>query len=120
MGQDFPTGPPASPRETPPPAVLNNKYTQTMSWCRLYPVACVREVSIEAAFLAAAYIFMLFVTGSELPTVWRVLKFGLIFMLLTIAGRMISDGLGDKMAITAVSGLGGKMVSIMAKGFVSW
>ncbi len=111
--------PPASPSD-PPQAILNNKYTQTMSWCRLYPVTCLREVSIEAAFLGAAYVFLLQVTGSEVPTPWRVLKFGLIFILLTLGGRMISDSLGDKMAITAMSSLGGKMVSIMAKGLVSW
>lgn len=107
-------------KQTPPPPVANTKVTQTMSWCRLDPLACTKEVCVEAAFLGAAYIFLLFVTGSEVPLPLAVIKFLLVFVLLTLAGRMVSDSLGDKMAITAVSGLGGKMVSILAKGFVSW
>ena len=103
-----------------PTPLANNRITQTMSWCRLDPVACAREVTIEAAFLAAAYLFMLLVTGSDVPSVFAVLKFGLIFILLTLAARMLSDGLGDKMAITAVSALGTKMVSLMAPKIVAW
>ncbi len=105
---------------TLPTPLANNRITQTMSWCRADPVACAREVSMEAAFLAAAYLFMLLVTGSDVPSVFAVLKFGLIFILLTLAARMLSDGLGDKMAITAVSALGTKMVSLMAPKIVAW
>lgn len=101
-------------------SLSTNKVNQTMSWCRLDPVSCLREVGIEAAFLSAAYTTLLFVTGGEVPGPLTLVKFVLLFVLFSMAGRMLSDGLGDKMAITAVSGLGSKLVSIIAPKFVGW
>ena len=100
--------------------MANTKITQTMSWCRLDPAGCAREVGIEAAFLAAAYTTLLFVTGGEVPGPLTLLKFVLLFVFFSMSGRMLSDSLGDKMAITAVSGLGSKIVSIIAPRFVGW
>lgn len=105
---------------TPPPVMANTKITQTMSWCRLDPAGCAREVGIEAAFLAAAYTTLLFVTGGQVPGPLTIVKFVLLFIFFSMSGRMLSDSLGDKMAITAVSGLGSKIVSIIAPRFVGW
>lgn len=105
---------------TIPLPLVNTKITQTMSWCRLDPVGCAQEVGTEAAFLCAAYTTLLFVTGGKVPSPLRLVKFVLLFVLFSMAGRLLSDSLGDKMAITAVSGLGSKLVSILAPQFVGW
>ncbi len=103
-----------------PQPLANTKISQTMSWCRLDPVACARQVGMEAAFLAAAYLFLLVVTGSEVPAPLPILKFGMVFVVMSLAARMLSDSLGDKMAFTAVSALGSKVVSIIAPKIVAW
>jgi hypothetical protein len=120
MATPTPTPTPTPPTKSVPLPLANNKIIQTMSWCRLDPVSCAREVAIEAAFLAAAYTTLLFISGSKVPPLLKLLKFVLLFVFFSMSGRLLSDSLGDKMAITAVSGLGSKLVSIMAPQFVGW
>lgn len=103
-----------------PVPLANNRVAATQGWCRVDPMVCTRQAVIESAFLAAAYVSLLFVTGGELPPPVAILKFVVVFTLLTLAARMVSDDLGNKMSITATSGLGSKIVSILAPRFVSW
>lgn len=99
---------------------VNNALAQTQSWCRYDPLACLRQVAVETGFLATAYVFILAFTRSPMPRPLAVLQFALLFSLLSFAGRQISDNLGDKISITAISGLGAKLVSILAPKFVAW
>ena len=93
---------------------------QPHNWCFRDPMACLRQVGIETGFLATAYVFLLWVTHSPMPPPLRVAQFVLLFALLSFAGRQLSDGLGDKIAITALSGIGSKLVAILAPKFVMW
>lgn len=70
--------------------------------------------------MACSYVSLLYITGGDMPPLLAVVKFIAVFTLLTLAARMISDDLGNKMSITAVSGLGSKVVSILAPRFVGW
>lgn len=81
---------------------------------------CVQQVVVEAAFVAAAYSSVLLLTGGAVPGVANVLKFVGVFTVLCLAARMVSDDLGNKITITAVSGLGAKTVSMLAPRFVGW
>ena len=98
----------------------NNEVTQTLSWCRYAPMTCLRQVAIETAFLAVSYVAILFATNSVVPSLLAVVRFSLLFALLSFAGRQISDGLGDKISVTALTGLGAKVVSVLAPKFVTW
>lgn len=105
----------------PPPQQLSNtQLNQVTSWCRYDPLICVREVLVETLFVAAGYCSILYLTGSAVPAPQVVLKFMAVFTTLSLASRMISDDLGNKLSITAVSGIGAKAVSIMAPRFVGW
>lgn len=105
----------------PPPQQLGNtKLNQMSSWCRYDPMLCVQQVVVEALFVAAAYSSLLLLTGGAVPSVVSVLKFVGVFSVLCVAARMVSDDLGNKISITAVSGLGGKTVSMLAPRFVGW
>ena len=104
----------------PPPQLGNTQLAQVSSWCRYDPMVCVREVGIEAAFLAAAYCALIFLTGGPVPGIENILKFIVVFAVLSLGGRMVSDDLGNKVSITAISGVGAKVVSFLAPRFVSW
>lgn len=111
---------PTPSKQDVPAPLANGKVTSTLSWCRTDPLVCVRQAGVESAFLAAAYVSLLFITGGDLPGVLAVVKFAVVFTLLSLAARMVSDDLGNKMSITAISGLGSKIVSILAPKFVGW
>lgn len=104
----------------PPPQLSNTQLNQVSSWCRYDPWVCVREVLIETIFIAGAYMAILFLTGGAVPPAFVVLKFIGIFALFTVAARMVSDDVGNKISISAISGVGGKIVGILAPRFVSW
>lgn len=104
----------------PPPQMTNTQLSQVNSWCRYDPAVCAKEVGIEAAFLVASYCALIFLTGGPVPGVWGILKFIATFVVLSLAARMVSDDLGNKVSITAVSGLGAKTVSFLAPKFVGW
>ena len=55
-----------------------------------------------------------------MPRALNIVKFLATFIVLSLAARMISDDLGNKLSITAVSGIGSKTVSLLAPRFVSW
>lgn len=105
----------------PPPADLQKtQLNQTSSWCRYDPMVCLQEVALEAAFIALAYCSMLFLTGGAVPNLLNLVLFMVSFVVLSVGARMISDDLGNKLSISAVSGIGSKAVSILAPRFVGW
>lgn len=104
----------------PPDQLSKTQLNQVSSWCRYDPLVCVGQVALETAFIAAAYSATLYVSGGTVPAVKSLVLFFLMFMVLGIAARMISDDLGNKISITAISGIGSKVVSIIAPRFVSW
>ncbi len=105
----------------PPPQQLSNtQLNQMSSWCRYDPLLCVQQVVVEALFIAAAYSSVLLLTGGTVPGAVDVLKFVCVFVTLCVAARMVSDDLGNKISITAVSGIGAKTVSMLAPRFVGW
>ena len=104
----------------PPEGLARTQAGQLDSWCRYDPLLCSALVGVEALFLAAAYSCVLFLTGGAVPGPPVVLKFLAVFGLLSLAARMVSDDLGNKLSISAVSGIGGKCVSILAPRFVGW
>lgn len=104
----------------PPENLARTQLNQVSSWCRYDPMICLAEVGVEAGFIAASYCAMLFLTGGAVPSVLNIIKFLLTFTVLSIAARMLSDDLGNKLSISAVSGIGSKTVSILAPKFVGW
>lgn len=109
------------PNPRPPPDQLaRTQMNQITSWCRYDPVMCVIQVGIEAVFIALAYCALLFLTGGTVPGPLAILKFLASFITLSLAARQISDDLGNKLSISAVSGLGSKCVSMLATRFVGW
>lgn len=104
----------------PPEQLAKTQLGQISSWCRYDPMVCLAEVGVEAVFIALAYCSMLFLTGGAVPTPASLLRFLLSFTVLSVAARMISDDLGNKLSISAVSGIGSKTVSLLAPRFVSW
>lgn len=104
----------------PPEQLAKTQLGQISSWCRYDPMICLAEVGVEAGFIALAYCSMLFLTGGAVPGPLAILKFLLSFTVLSMAARMISDDLGNKLSISAVSGIGSKTVSILAPRFVGW
>lgn len=104
----------------PPEQLARTQLAQVSSWCRYDPMICLMEVGIEAGFIVLAYCSMLFLTGGAVPNPLNIVKFLLSFTVLSVAARMISDDLGNKLSISAVSGIGSKAVSILAPRFVSW
>ena len=104
----------------PPEQLAKTQMSQVSSWCRYDPMICLMEVGIEAGFIALAYCSMLFLTGGAVPGLGSVLKFLVSFTVLSVAARMVSDDLGNKLSISAVSGIGSKTVSILAPRFVGW
>lgn len=104
----------------PPDALMKTQLSQVSSWCRYDPLVCVGQVAVETAFVATAYCAVFYVTGGRVPDLKSLALFFAMFMVLGIAARMISDDLGNKLSITATSGIGSKLVSLLAPRFVSW
>lgn len=104
----------------PPEAMARTQAGQTNSWCRYDPLTCAGLVGTEAVFIATAYSAVLFLTSGNVPDPLTVLKFLAMFTLMSLAARMVSDDLGNKLSISAVSGIGGKCISLLAPRFVGW
>lgn len=104
----------------PPEALAKTEAGQTNSWCRYDPALCVAQIWIEAAFISSAYCALLFLTGGTPPGPLDLVKFLGLFFLMSLAARMISDDLGNKLSISALSGIGSKCVSVLAPRFVGW
>jgi hypothetical protein len=104
----------------PPDQLAKTQLGQVSSWCRYDPVVCLAEVGVEAMFILLAYCSLLFISGGPVPGLGQVLKFLSAFGVLSVAARMVSDDLGNKLSITAVSGIGAKAVSLLAPKFVGW
>lgn len=104
----------------PPEQLAKTQLNQVNSWCRYDPLVCVTEVGIETAFLAVAFTAVLFLLGGAVPGPLALIKFMALFGVVSIAARMVSDDLGNKLSIAAVSGLGGKIVTLLAPRFVGW
>lgn len=104
----------------PPEALQRTQQAQINAWCRYDPVVCLVEVCVEAVFIALSYTSMLFLTGGAVPPPTAIAKFLACFVVLSVAARMVSDDLGNKLSISAVSGIGSKAVSVLAPRFVGW
>lgn len=104
----------------PPEVHARAQQTQVNSWCRYDPLVCLTQVGLEAVFIVIGYCSLLFLTGGQVPGVSDILKFLATFGVVSVAARMISDDLGNKLSINAVSGLGGKCVAMLAPRFVGW
>jgi hypothetical protein len=52
--------------------------------------------------------------------VGNLIKFTLVFLLMNIAARMVSDSFSDKLSIAALSGLGLKCTSLLVPQLSSW
>jgi hypothetical protein len=75
---------------------------------------------VETLFLIMTYSAVIFLVGGAVPTVANLIKFSVIFLIMNIAARMVSDSFSDKLAIAALSGLGLKVASLMAPRIISW
>lgn len=104
----------------PPEPLARTQFGQTNSWCRYDPALCVGQIGIEAAFIATGYCSVVFLTGGTPPTPLDLIKFLGLFFLMSLAARMISDDLGNKLSISALSGIGSKCVSVLVPRFVGW
>ena len=104
----------------PPPQLSNTQLNQVSSWCRYDPWVCVRAVGIETLFVAASYCAVLYLTGGVVPRADVVLKFMGMFGMFTLAARMVSDDVGNKIGISAIAGVGNKIVAVLAPRFVGW
>jgi hypothetical protein len=98
----------------------NNFLNNTTSWCRLNPIGCGRQAMTETFFLIMSYSAIIFLVGGSVPTVENLIKFSVIFLMMNIAARMVSDSFSDKLAIAALSGLGLKIVSTIAPKIIAW
>lgn len=103
-----------------PQPLQNNFLNNTTSWCRLNPIGCGRQAVLETFFLIMTYSAVIFLVGGMVPTVGNLIKFSIIFLIMNIAARMVSDSFSDKLAIAALSGLGLKVVSLIAPKVVAW
>lgn len=105
----------------PPPQQLSaTQLNQVSSWCRYDPWVCVRTVGIETFFVAAAYCAALYLTGGAVPLAADVLKFIAMYASFALAARMVSDDVGNKVGISAIAGVGNKIVTVLAPRFVTW
>jgi len=98
----------------------NNFLNNTTSWCRLNPIGCGRQAVTETFFLIMSYSAIIFLVGGSVPTVENLIKFSVIFLMMNLAARMVSDSFSDKIAIAALSGLGLKCASLLAPRIISW
>ena len=106
----------------PPPDKLARDFqvVQMDSWCRYDPMPCLAQVAIESLFVAASYSSLILLTGGSVPKPLAVVSFLVVFIVLNAGARMISEDLGNKLSIAAVSSLGMKAASILAPKIVSW
>lgn len=104
----------------PPESHAKTQAGQVNGWCRYDPLTCSALAAAEAAFIAAAYTAVLFLTSGVPPGPAQLLKFLLMYTVLSLSARMVSDDLGNKMSISAMSGIGGKCISVLAPRFVGW
>ena len=102
------------------PNQTTNFLNNTQAWARRAPIAAAVQAAIETGFLIMAYSAIIFLVGGTPPTIQNLFKFGFVFLIMNIAARMVSDSFSDKLAIAALSGLGLKIVSVMAPKVVSW
>jgi len=102
------------------PNQSTNMLNNTQAWARRAPITAAMQAAIETGFLIMAYSSIIFLVGGQPPTVQNLLKFGLVFLVLNIAARMVSDSFSDKLAIAALSGLALKICSTIAPKIVSW
>lgn len=103
-----------------PQPLQNNFLNNTTSWCRLNPIGCGRQAVLETFFLIMTYSAVIFLVGGMVPTVGNLIKFSVIFLIMNIAARMVSDSFSDKLAIAALSGLGLKIASLLAPKIIGW
>lgn len=103
-----------------PQPLQNNFLNNTTSWCRLNPIGCGRQAVLETFFLIMTYSAVIFLIGGMVPTVGSLIKFSIIFLIMNIAARMVSDSFSDKLAIAALSGLGLKIASLLAPKIIGW
>jgi len=103
-----------------PQPLQNNFLNNTTSWCRLNPIGCGRQAVIETFFLIMTYSAVIFLVGGMVPTVANLIRFSVIFLIMNVAARMVSDSFSDKMAIAALSGLGLKIASLLAPKIIGW
>ena len=118
--------------DVPPPADNQRaENTQVNSWCRYDPLLCLRTVAIEAAFLMVSFCILRLVLEPKtapgiggffgvLPSPWMLLTFVALFTFVSYCGRLLSDDLGNKVSFTAIGGIGAKIMTAMAPGFVGW
>ena len=104
----------------PPDQLARTELNQVSAWCRYDPGVCLVQVGVEALFILLSYCALLYLTGGAVPGPLDIAKFLASFSVLNIAARLISDDLGNKLSISAVSGIGNKCVSMLASKFVSW
>lgn len=105
----------------PPPEQLERtRVNQMDSWCRYDPLYCSIQVLVETVFLIVGYCAVLFLTGGDVPGPLQILKFLLMFVVASMGARMLSDDLGNKLTFAAVSGVGSKIVTVLAPRFVGW
>jgi hypothetical protein len=103
-----------------PQPLQHNFLNNTTSWCRLNPIGCGRQAMVETLFLIMTYSAVIFLVGGAVPTVANLIKFSVIFLIMNIAARMVSDSFSDKLAIAALSGLGLKVASLLAPRIIGW
>ena len=109
------------PNYRPPPDQLaKTELNQVSAWCRFDPGVCLVQVGVEAVFILLSYCALLFLTGGAVPGPLNILKFFAAFCTLSVAARMVSDDLGNKISISAVAGIGNKCVAMLAPRFVGW
>ena len=104
----------------PPEQLAKTQLGQVSSWCRYDPLICLTEVAIEVAFIGLAFCALLFLSGGSVPGLADIAKFAASFAVLSVTARWISDDLGNKLSIAAISGIGAKCVAFLAPKFVSW
>jgi hypothetical protein len=114
-----------------PPDNQRTENTQANSWCRFDPLICLRTVAIEAGFLLAAFCILRMMLEPRtspglggflgvLPGPWLLLKFLVLFVFISYSARLLSDDLGNKVSFSAIGGIGGRVMTAIAPGFVSW
>jgi hypothetical protein len=97
---------------------------QTSSWCRYEPLRCFGQQAIEVGFFVGAFLVLFAVANNfalgELPRPLNVLKFAALFLGIGYSARLMSDSLGDKVSIAAMSAVGQKTLSLMIPRLIGW
>jgi hypothetical protein len=77
-------------------------------------------VATETIFVGSAICSLLLLTGGSVPGPVSVLKFVCVFFVLNLAGRMVSDDMGNKISFAALAGIGAKACSLLVPKIVAW